>query len=110
MRDAMPTPTETSAAAAPIAPGRSASWRMWVPCIGMAFASWLSFVDRQVLAVLAPTILQETKMTAQDFGTVVFFFFVAYTIANPVWGSLLDFVGLRMGMLAAVALWSAASA
>jgi ACS family hexuronate transporter-like MFS transporter len=76
----------------------------------MALCSWLSFVDRQVLAVLSPTILQDTGLSAQDFGNIVFFFFVAYTLANPIWGSLLDYFGLRLGMLAAVALWSAASA
>ena len=51
-------------------------WRMWLPSLGMALCVWLSFVDRQVLAVLAPTILKETGMSAQDFGNVVFFFFV----------------------------------
>ena len=86
-----------------------AGWQMWVPCIGMALCSWLSFVDRQVLAVLAPTILKETGLSAQDFGNVAFFFFVAYTLANPLWGSAIDFVGLRLGMLLAVALWTGAS-
>lgn len=86
------------------------SWQMWVPCIGMALCSWLSFVDRGVLGVLAPTILMETGMSAQDYGNVVFFFFLAYTFANPLWGSLLDRVGLRVGMLLAVGLWTAASA
>src|SRR6266571_1189886 len=95
-----------AAAASPLALG----WRVWVPCLGMALCSWLSFVDRQVLAVLSPTILRETGLSAQDYGNVVFFFFIAYTIGNPLWGSLLDFVGLRIGMLAAVALWSGASA
>lgn len=85
------------------------SWRVWVPCLGMALCSWLSFVDRQVLAVLSPTILRETGMNAQDYGNIVFFFFVAYTVANPVWGSIIDVIGLRKGMLAAVALWSVAS-
>jgi MFS family permease len=84
-------------------------WRIWLPCIGMALCSWLSFVDRQVLAVLSPTILAETGMSAQDFGNIVFFFFIAYTLANPLWGSLLDYAGLRVGMFAAVALWTAAS-
>jgi MFS transporter, ACS family, hexuronate transporter len=83
---------------------------MWVPCVGMALCSWLAFVDRQVIAVLSPTIMAETGMNAQEFGRLVTFFFVAYTVANPVWGSLLDYVGLRAGMLAAVAIWTAASA
>jgi MFS transporter, ACS family, hexuronate transporter len=86
------------------------SWHMWVPCIGMALCSWLSFVDRGVLGILSPTILKETGMSGQDYGNVVFFFFLAYTLANPLWGSILDRVGLRVGMFLAVALWSAASA
>jgi MFS family permease len=90
-------------------PSRASSWQMWVPCIGMALCSWLSFVDRQVLAVLSPTILRETGLSAQDFGNVAFFFFVAYTLANPLWGSILDFVGLRLGMLLAVGIWTGAS-
>ena len=95
--------------AAPAA-AHATSWRMWVPCIGMALCSWLSFVDRGVLGVLSPTILKETGMTGQDYGNVVFFFFLAYTFANPLWGSILDRVGLRTGMLLAVGLWTAASA
>ncbi len=85
-------------------------WRMWLPCLGMAFASWLSFVDRQVMAVLAPTILQDTGMTPGEFASIASFFFFAYTLANPLWGTVMDFVGLRVGMLVGVALWSGASA
>jgi ACS family hexuronate transporter-like MFS transporter len=94
-------------AAAAIA-GR-AGWRMWVPCVGMALCSWLAFVDRQVLAILSPTILKDTGLTPQDFTNAFSFFFIAYMIANPVWGSILDFVGLRIGMLLAVSIWTAAS-
>jgi ACS family hexuronate transporter-like MFS transporter len=83
---------------------------MWVPCIGMALCSLLSFVDRGVLGVLAPTILADTGMTAQDLGNVVFFFFLVYTFGNPLWGSLIDYLGLRNAMLLAVGLWTAASA
>jgi ACS family hexuronate transporter-like MFS transporter len=84
-------------------------WQMWVPCIGMALCSWLSFVDRQVLAILSPTILADTNLTPQDFTNAASFFFLAYTLGNPVWGSVLDYVGLRVGMLLAVGVWTAAS-
>jgi len=87
-----------------------ADWRMWVPCIGMALCSWLSFVDRQVLTILAPTIIRDTGLTNQNFTDAASFFFLAYTLGNPVWGSVLDFVGLRVGMLLAVAVWTGASA
>jgi MFS transporter, ACS family, hexuronate transporter len=89
---------------------RATDWRMWVPCIGMALCSWLSFVDRQVLTILSPTIIRDTGLTPQNFTDAASFFFLAYTLGNPVWGSLLDFVGLRVGMLLAVAVWTGASA
>ena len=104
----------SSISAGPVLPNRVSepvrtSFQMWVPCIGMALCSWLSFVDRQVLAILTPTIISETGLTAQNFTDAASFFFLAYTLSNPIWGSVLDFVGLRVGMLLAVAVWTAAS-
>lgn len=85
-------------------------WRMWVASLVMMVCSWLSYVDRQILAVLSPTILADTGMSAQSYATVVSAFSIAYMIANPLWGSLLDYIGLRRGMLSAVGLWTVASA
>ena len=96
----------TTSVAAP----RSLDWRMWVPCLGMALCSWLSFVDRQVLTILSPTIIKDTRLTNQNFTDAASFFFLAYTLGNPVWGSVLDRVGLRVGMLLGVAIWTGASA
>jgi MFS transporter, ACS family, hexuronate transporter len=106
----MATSASPVAAASTTSTARAIDWRMWVPCVGMALCSWLSFVDRQVLAILQPTIIRDTGLTPQNFTDAASFFFLAYTIANPVWGSVLDFVGLRIGMLLAVALWTGASA
>jgi ACS family hexuronate transporter-like MFS transporter len=105
----MATTTGVKTSDAGTAAGGVVTWQMWVPCLGMALCSWLSFVDRQVLAILSPTILAETGLTNQDFTNAASFFFLAYTLSNPVWGSILDFVGLRVGMLLAVGLWTAAS-
>jgi MFS family permease len=77
--------------------GRTAGWQMWIPCIAMAACSWLAFVDRQVLAVLSPTILKETGLSAKDYGTAFSFFFYVYAAANLIWGSLLDYLGLQFG-------------
>jgi ACS family hexuronate transporter-like MFS transporter len=95
--------------ATPAVTSRALDWRMWVPCLGMALCSWLSFVDRQVLGSLTPTIVKETGMSAREFADVNAYFFFAYTFANPIWGSILDSIGLRAGMLLAVGLWTAAS-
>src|SRR4026209_1650900 len=97
----------TTQAASPhvAAPG----WHIWGPCVGMALCSWLSFVDRQVLNILAPTIIKDTGLTNQDFTAATSFFFLTYTLGNPVWGTVIDYIGLRKGMLLAVAVWTAAS-
>ena len=100
----MSTTSDVKTSASP-----AVTWQMWVPCMAMAACSWLSFVDRQVLGALAPTILKDTGLNAQQFAGVNAYFFVAYTIANPIWGSILDFVGLRIGMLLGVAIWTIAS-
>src|SRR5439155_678428 len=63
----------------------------------------------QVLGALAPSILKDTGLNAQQFAVVNSYFFVAYTVANPLWGSILDYVGLRVGMLMGVAIWTIAS-
>ena len=85
------------------------TWQMWVPCLAMAGCSWLAFFHRQILSVLAPTILADTGLNAQQFASISSFFFVAYFIGNPLWGSILDHIGLRVGMLLGVGIWTVAS-
>jgi len=85
-------------------------WRMWVPVAVMMTCSWLSYIDRQALAVISPMILKDTGLSATAYADAISAFSFAYMIANPLWGSLLDWVGLRVGMLAAVGIWTLASA
>ena len=88
---------------------RAEGWRIWVACTAMMACSWLSYMDRQILAVLAPTILSDTGLNVQTYGEIVSVFSIAYMFANPLWGAVLDFVGLRIGMTAAVTIWTVAS-
>ena len=64
--------------------------------------SWLSFVDRQIFAVLSPTILRDTGMSTQDFGDLAFDFFLSQVIGTPLWGSILSVLsaGLREAVTA----------
>ena len=75
----------------------------------MLVCSWLSYVDRQILATLSVVILADTGLSTERYTEVVSAFSIAYMIGNPLWGSLLDYIGLRKGMLVAVAIWSVAS-
>lgn len=76
----------------------------------MMLVTVLSYVDRNTLALLAPTILAETHLSAAQYGWVVSAYSVAFMISNPLWGRGLDRYGLRLGMLAAVGFWTLASA
>ncbi len=83
---------------------------LWSPVLTMMGCSFISYVDRQVLAVLSPSILRETGLTVQNYAEVVGFFSVLYMVGNPVWGVILDRIGLRRGMTFSVTIWTAASA
>ena len=72
-------------------------WRMWVPPGVMMLSTLLAYIDRQTLAVLSPTILSDTGLSAGAYGEALTYFSIASMIANPLWGSLLDYVGLRAG-------------
>lgn len=82
---------------------------LWIPVVTMLLVSFISYIDRNTLALLAPTILQETRLTAQQYGFIISSFSIAYTVGNPVWGRFLDQWGLRTGMAVAVAFWTIAS-
>lgn len=75
----------------------------------MMLVSLISYIDRTTLALLAPTILQEMRLSAQQYGFIVSAFSIAYMISNPIWGHWLDRFGLRRGMMAAVIAWTVAS-
>lgn len=76
----------------------------------MMLVSTISYIDRNAIAVLIPSIQKETGLTAQEYGWIVAAFSYAYMIGNPLWGMLLDRLGVRNGMTLAVAGWSLASA
>ncbi len=82
----------------------------WLPAGSMMLVSMLSYIDRNTLALLAPTILKDTHLSVTAYGWVVSAYSILFTIGNPMWGKILDRIGLRRGMSAAVSLWTLASA
>lgn len=84
--------------------------KRWLPTLSIMLVSIISYIDRATLALLSPTILRETHLSGQQYGWIISGFSIIYLFANPLWGRLLDRIGLRTGMFAAVAGWSIASA
>lgn len=81
----------------------------WVPAAAMLAVSLISYIDRNTLALLAPAILRDTGLSVQQYGWIVSAFSIAYSLANPIWGRILDRAGLRRGMTVAVSCWTLAS-
>src|ERR1019366_3309952 len=75
----------------------------------MLAVSLISYIDRNTLALLAPTILRETGLSGEQYGFIIAAFSIAYCMENPVWGKILDRAGLRRGMTLAVSCWTVAS-
>ena len=90
-----------------VAPG-AASWIRWLAASVLVLSTALSFLDRQVLAALAPLLKQEFHLSNQGYGYVVSAFSLTYAVFAPIAGLLIDRVGLNIGISAVVTLWSLA--
>lgn len=84
--------------------------RAWLLCCLLFLATALSFLDRQVLSVLAPQITAEFGMSNTVYSRVVFAFVLSYTVMFSLGGRMMDAMGTRLGMTLSVAVWSLASA
>ena len=70
----------------------------------------INYIDRQALSVAAPTITKLLNMSNAEYGRVVFCFLLAYALAQPLCGWLLDRIGTVAGFAWAVVWWSLACA
>ena len=83
----------------------------WTICAMLFAATTINYMDRQVLALLKPTLMQSVAnhgigLTEETFGTVVAFFTLFYAIGQLVAGRFVDKVGTRVGYMVIMALWS----
>jgi ACS family hexuronate transporter-like MFS transporter len=83
----------------------------WTICAMLFAATTINYMDRQVLALLKPTLMQSVAnhgigLTEESFGTVVAFFTLFYAIGQLVAGRFVDKVGTRVGYICIMALWS----
>jgi ACS family hexuronate transporter-like MFS transporter len=83
---------------------------VWWPAIVMMLGTLLSYLDRQVLALLSPMILADTHLSALQFTETISAFSYAYMVSTLIWGSVLDRIGLRLGMLISITIWAVSSA
>ncbi len=93
--------------AAPAGLSRRGAWAL---ALVATFTMAVSYVDRQTLAVLAPTVTESLGISEQGYGWLVSAFSLAYLVGAPFAGRFVDRVGARRGLLGAVTVWSAVAA
>jgi ACS family hexuronate transporter-like MFS transporter len=82
--------------------------RWWIVGL-LTLATIVNYLDRSCLAVAAPTLKKELQIDEVYFAYIVTGFQLSYMVFQPLAGRFLDWVGLRMGMAAAVIWWSIAN-
>lgn len=80
--------------------------RRWIIAGLLLAASVLNYVDRQSLALLAPTIQKELHLSDAGYATVLNLFLAAYTVSYVVSGRIVDKIGVRVGLALFLGWWS----
>src|SRR5580692_8248741 len=79
--------------------------------VGLLFlAAVLNYVDRSVLAILAPTIQKSLAITNERYADINNLFLIAYAVAYLFSGRVVERLGTRLSMAVFIGFWSAANA
>jgi MFS transporter, ACS family, aldohexuronate transporter len=92
---------------APAGPSRF-QWR-WFAVTVFVISSTLNYLDRALLATLAPLLMTQLHFNQVDFGFLISAFSIAYAASSLASGWFLDRVGITRGITTAVGWWSAAA-
>jgi MFS transporter, ACS family, hexuronate transporter len=91
-----------------VAPSVRTGTVRWTVVALLFVAMVFNYVDRQMLAVLKPTLAAELKWTETQYADIVFWFQAAYAVSYLAFGRIVDSVGARVGFGAAYLIWSLA--
>jgi ACS family hexuronate transporter-like MFS transporter len=69
-------------------------------------ATSINYMDRQVIAILKPTLQHSIGMTEVGYGHITAAFMIAYALGLVVAGRFVDKVGTRIGYMVIMAVWS----
>jgi ACS family hexuronate transporter-like MFS transporter len=81
----------------------------WVIAGLLFLATTINYVDRQTLSILSPTLRRELGLDEAGYANAVSAFLISYTFMYSIAGRWVDRIGVRVGMVAAIAWWSVAT-
>jgi ACS family hexuronate transporter-like MFS transporter len=89
-----------------LSPGPRLGRVRWTVCAMLFAATSINYMDRQVIAILKPTLEHSIGMTEVSYGYIVDAFQIAYAIGLLAAGRLIDKLGTRIGYMLVMAIWS----
>jgi ACS family hexuronate transporter-like MFS transporter len=78
----------------------------WTVCAMLFAATSINYMDRQVIAILKPTLQHSIGLTEISYGYIVDAFQISYAVGLLVAGRLIDKLGTRIGYMLVMAVWS----
>ncbi len=78
----------------------------WTICGLLFFATTVNYLDRQVLSLLSPELMQLYSWNNNDYGNITALFTFVYAISMVFAGRFIDKFGTRNGYIIAIAIWS----
>ena len=81
----------------------------WIMVGLLFFATTINYIDRQVIGLLKPYIQDELHWSEIDYGHIVTAFQIAYAFGMLACGKLIDKMGLRLGYIFSITVWSIAT-
>ncbi len=78
----------------------------WTICALLFFATTVNYLDRQVLSLLQPTLVDQFGWTNIQYGYITSLFQFSYAIAMLFAGRFIDWAGTKRGYAWALVLWS----
>jgi ACS family hexuronate transporter-like MFS transporter len=78
----------------------------WTICAMLFVATSINYMDRQVIAILKPTLQHSIGLTEVSYGYIVDAFQIAYALGLLAAGRLIDKLGTRIGYMLVMAVWS----
>ena len=75
----------------------------------VAVATVINYIDRGALGFLWPEISEDLGLTKADYAIILNVFTFAYAFGQTLFGKIFDWIGVRLGFVLSIVVWSAAT-
>ena len=75
----------------------------------VALATIINYIDRGALGFLWPEISEDLGLTKTDYAIILNVFTFAYAFGQTLFGKIFDWIGVRLGFVLSIVVWSAAT-